>query len=394
MPRGRVGLAAASTEQIVYSPAVRTQLLTGFIVLGLTACGDDGGGSNGTETDTDTPATSTSTSTTTSTSSSSTTNDTTSSSSTTTDPQTTTTGPESSSTTDEPETSTGSGSTTTGGEEFDCTAIPAGPFAAEVQFRPAVFNGSEDLAFDGMGNLAGKDGPNVVLVDASGTEVASYSDPGAAYGLRYRDNGDLLVAHFQTGVIVQIAPDGSSSDFATGIGGVNGIYPDLDGNVWVTNFSVVGRYDGAGNYADIVTGGDASSANGIVYDPDRGFAFYTNYSAGRIRKVVIDGEGNPGAISDVATIPGTAMDGLSLDICGNIYAVDQGGSRLYRVFLDDAGEAVGEPENLIEGNINNIANAQFGRGGEFDEMSIYAAGVPGVVYRVEVGVPGAEIPLP
>ncbi len=269
-----------------------------------------------------------------------------------------------------------------------------GPSTPQAQFPSTVFQGSEDLAFDGMGNLAGKNGPNVVLVDASGTEVASYADPGPAYGLRYLASGDLLVAHFQTGVIAQIAPDGSSSNFATGIGGVNGIYPDLDGNVWVTNFSVVGRYDSAGNYEDVLTGGDATAANGIVYDPDRGFVFYTNYGAGTVRKAVIGDDGAPGAVSEVAAIPGAATDGLSLDICGNLYVVDQGGSRLFRVFLDEAGEAVGEVENLLDSGVMNIANAQFGRGGEFDEMSIYAAGNPGVVYRVEVGVPGAEIPLP
>ncbi len=286
-----------------------------------------------------------------------------------------------------------SGSSSTG-DTLDCTQIPTGPFAPEVQFTPPVFDGSEDLAFDGMGNLAGKNGSNVVLVDASGAEVASYTDPGPAYGLRFRDNGDLLVAHFQTGVLSAISPDGTSANFATGLGGVNGIYPDLDGNVWITNFSVVGRLDSTGAYEDIVTGGDAANSNGIVYDPDRGLAFYTNYSAGRILKVEIDGAGDPGAVSTVATVGGAAMDGLSLDACGNLYAVDQGNSRIYRVMLDGDGDALGDAEDIVDGNLQNIANAQFGRGGDFDELSLYAAGVPGIVYRFEVGVPGAEIPLP
>ena len=281
-----------------------------------------------------------------------------------------------------------------GGESLDCDAIPAGPFAPEEVFMPAAFDGSEDLAFDGAGGLAGKNGGNVRVVDASGAEVGSYVDAGLAYGLRYRANGDLLVAHPQSGVIRAIAPDGSGSDFATGVGGVNGIYPDLDDNVWITYSSVVGRYAADGSYTDIVTGGDAATANGIVYDGDRGVAFYTNYSQGRIRKVIINDDGSAGAISDVAQVNGAAMDGLSLDACGNIYAVDQGNSRLYRVMLDAAGDPLGNAEDIVEGNIQNIANAQFGRGGDFDELSIYAAGIPGVVYRFEVGVPGAEIPLP
>lgn len=289
--------------------------------------------------------------------------------------------------------STGQGSST-GATEFDCSAIPTGPFSPVEQFMPAVFMSSEDLAFDGLGNLAGKAGNLVRLVDAEGTEVASYEDMGQAYGLRYRSNGDLLVAHFMSGIIVQIEPDGTRSNFASGYPNVNGLYPDLQDRIWLTDFATVGRINADGTYQDIVTGNDATTANGIVYDPDRGFAFFTNYGQGRIRKVAIDDAGEPGAVTEVAVLGGALMDGLSLDVCGNLYAVDQGGAQIYRITLDADAEAVGVPEALLDSNIANIANAQFGRGGEFDELSLYAAGTPGVVYRVEVGVPGAEIPLP
>ena len=299
-----------------------------------------------------------------------------------------------SSTGDSDGSSSGDEGSSTGGMGFDCSSIPAGPFTAEVQFMPAVFSGSEDLAFDGSGSLTAKNGDSVRVVDASGAEVALHTDMGPAYGLRYRNNGDVLIAHFMSGNIVQIDPAGRRSNFATGYGGVNGIYPDLEDRVWLTDFSVVGRINADGSYQDIVTGSDAAAANGIVYDPDRGFAFFTNYGQGRIRKVAIDDAGEPGAVSEVAVIGGTSPDGLSLDICGNLYVVDQGGSRLYRVMLDANAEALGEAENLLDGGIQNIANAQFGRGGDFDELSLYAAGTPGVVYRVEVGVPGANIPLP
>lgn len=283
-------------------------------------------------------------------------------------------------------------SSSSGGMGFDCDAIPAGPFAPTVQFMP--FNGSEDIGFDGMGNLAGKDGGQLLLVDAAGTEVASYADPGQAFGVRFTADGNVLVAHPQTGVISSIAPDGSSTDFATGINGVNGIYPDFDGNVWVTNFSIVGRVAPNGEGEVIVSGADAANANGIVYDPDRGFAFYTNYGAGRILKVEIADDGTPGAVSTVATANDALLDGLAFDVCGNLYAVDNGTPRVWRVFLDENGDAVGEPENIVDGPMENIANAQFGRGGDFDENSLYAAGNPGVVYRIEIGVPGAPIPLP
>jgi sugar lactone lactonase YvrE len=257
------------------------------------------------------------------------------------------------------------------------------------------FNGSEDLGFNGMGGLAGKNGGNIILVDADGTEMASYADAvNPSYGLRYTIDGDLLVAHPGQGEIAQIGSDGSIGTFATGIGGVNGLYPDLDGNVWVTNFSIVGRYSADGTLDTLVSGGDAANSNGIVFDPDRSVAFYTNYSAGRVLKVDINEDGSAGAIAELGAVGGAAFDGLALDACGNLYAVDNATPRVFRLMLDENADAVGDLTNIVDGNMQNVANAQFGRGDGFDANSLYVTGNPGVVYRLEVGVPGAEIPLP
>ena len=353
------------------------------------ACGDDG--SAGTETDTSS-STSTSGSTTdnpttdpTSSSSSSGLTTASSSSSSTTSVD----GSESSSSSDTDE-ATGS---TTGGEQIDCTAIPEGPFAPNVQFMP--FNGSEDLGFNGLGGLAGKDGGNIIIVDSEGVETASYPDAfNPSYGLRFTVDGDLLVAHPSQGEIGRIGSDGSIDVFASGLGGVNGVYPDLDGNVWVTNFGIVGRYSADGTLDTLVSGADAANSNGIVYDPDRSVAFYTNYGAGRVLKVDIMDDGTAGDVTALGQVGGAAFDGLALDACGNLYAVDNGTPRVFRLMLDENAEAIGELTDIVDGNMQNVANAQFGRGEGFDPNSIYVTGNPGVVYRLEVGVPGAEIPLP
>ncbi len=291
------------------------------------------------------------------------------------------------------DTDEGTTGSTTGGEVVDCDTIPAGPFAPNVQFMP--FNGSEDLGFDGLGGLAGKDGGNIIIVDSAGVETASYADAfNPSYGLRFTADGNLLVAHPSVGEIGEIGPDGSISTFATGISGVNGLYPDLEGNVWVTNFSIVGRYSADGSLDTLLTGADAANSNGIVYDPDRNVAFYTNYSAGRVLKVDINADGSAGDVNELGQVGGAAFDGLALDACGNLYAVDNGTPRVFRLMLDENADAIGELTNIVDGNMQNVANAQFGRGEGFDPNSLYVTGNPGVVYRLEVGVPGAEIPLP
>lgn len=258
------------------------------------------------------------------------------------------------------------------------------------------FNGSEDLGFNGLGGLAGKDGGNIIIVDSDGVETASYPDAfNPSYGVRFTLDGNLLVAHPLEGEIAQISPDGTVTNFATGIPNVNGLYPDLDGNVWIANFNIIGRYSPEGTLDTIVSGADATGANGIVYDPDRGVAFYTNYGAGRVLKVDIGDDGVPGDVTPLGQVAGAAFDGLVLDACGNLYAVDNDNPRVFRLMLDQNAEAIDDLTNIVDGTLgSNVANAQFGRGEGFDPNSLYVTGTPGTVYRLEVGVPGAEIPLP
>ena len=315
--------------------------------------------------------------------------------------------PDTGSTSPEPGTSSTSGTGgvdstdgTTGGETdtdtdtagVDCDAIIPGPLAVETVFEPGTpFDGTEDIAFDGQGNLAGKNGNEVLLVAPDGSVTDSWPDQSPGYGLRFRANGDLLAAKFMSGVI-RIVQSGDA--LVDGAGGVNGLWPDFDGNVWFTNGNSVRRVNADDSVDTIVMGADAASSNGVILDPDRGLLFYTNYGFGVVRSVQIGDDGSPGAIAMVTTIPGAALDGLNMDACGNLYAMDQGSAALYRVFLDEAGAAVGEPELLVEEFPTNTANAVWGSGAGWEPTSLYAAGFPGGIYRVDVGVPGLPYPTP
>jgi sugar lactone lactonase YvrE len=95
----------------------------------------------------------------------------------------------------------------------------------------------------------------------------------------------------------------------------------------------------------------------------------------------------------VAQIPGASLDGMVLDACGNVYAVDQGRSRLFRVRTDAVGAASAEPE-LLATFPKNVANAQFGSGPGFDPNTLYVAGNPGSVFTLSLGVGGAPVPAP
>lgn len=277
---------------------------------------------------------------------------------------------------------------------LDCGAIPAGPFDVEPVF--GGYAKSEDLAFDGAGNLALKRDGEVVLVTADQQEALLADGLPQVYGTRFATNGDLLLALPQQGVLQAIAPDGTATDVAAGLQSPNGVYVDPTGGVWLTEFggSRVVRFDAQWNKATVYEGPLAASANGVVLDPARGLLFFTNYGAGRLLKIAVDAQGVPdGEPVEVAAVAGAKLDGLALDACGHVYAVDQGNGHLFRVRLDAQGAAAGDPEQLAVFP-KNVANAQFGAGPGFDPESLYAAGNPGDVYRVAVGVPGAPIGLP
>jgi sugar lactone lactonase YvrE len=284
----------------------------------------------------------------------------------------------------------GSGGSGAGGGD-PCADLAPGPFVPTLV--TSALNGSEDIAFDGKGHIAGKNGSDVVLVDAAGQTTTVGPLAGTVYGLRYLANGDLLAALPQSGKVVRLTPAGDVSDFVTGLGTPNGIFPDLDGNVWVTEFGGDAVVKIAPDLSEttVASGSVATTANGVVLDPTGTKLYYTEYQEGRIRRLDLD---TPGAAPvEILKIIGAALDGLVFDACGNLYAIDQGNSRLYRQRLDSAGTPTADVE-LLADFPKNVANAQFGAGAGFDASTLYAAGTPGSVYAVPLGVPGAPVPMP
>ncbi len=278
-----------------------------------------------------------------------------------------------------------------GGAPLDCNSLPAAPIEPELVTE--VFDDSEDIAFDGKGHIVGKQGAAIVQVDAADTVTDLANLPDQVYGLRYHVDGNLIAALPQQGRLVRISSTGEVTEWVSGLGGPNGVYPDFDGNVWVTEFQggKVTRVGMDGQKNPVASGASANAPNGIALDANKHILFYTEYQEGKIQRVDTDvADAMP---VEVVTILDAALDGLVLDACGNLYAVDQGNSRLYRLKLDAEGILMGAPE-LLATLPQNVANAQFGSGDGFDPNKLYLAGVPGAVFSIDAGVPGAPVPTP
>ncbi len=289
----------------------------------------------------------------------------------------------------------GSGSDNTDAAELSekCQRLPAGPFQPESLGRP--FNGSEDFTFDGRGNMVAKGGNDIVRVNAEGKTTGTVASlPGQTLGLRFHPNGNLVGAMVGAGKLVKVEPNGRVTDLFTGLNGPNGVYVDAGSNVWFTEGGAnrVSRLSPDGNRKTIVSGADrAQGANGVVVDVAAKRLYYTEYDKGRIHRVnIADPNASP---VEVATIPGGKLDGMVLDACGNLYVVDQGRSKLFRVRLNANGAASRPPELLANFPVN-VANAQFGSGDGFDPNKLYVVGNPGSLFALAVGIEGARVPVP
>ncbi|WP_437980472.1 SMP-30/gluconolactonase/LRE family protein [Sorangium sp. So ce117] len=278
------------------------------------------------------------------------------------------------------------------GPSAECAALVSGPF--EPALVTAVFSGSEDFAFDGRGYLVAKQGPNLVRFDATGRTSNFASLPGPVPGLRYRPDGTLVAALPDQGAVVQISATGMVDDYVTGLTDPNGLAPDALGNVWATDLAGgrVIRLNPDATIDEIASGApEVSEPNGIVFDPARWAVFYTNSTAGEIRKIDLNNPGEPPSL--VVTVASSVLDGLVLDTCGHLYTVDNENRKLYRVRLDAGGAALGEAE-LLARFPTGVANAQFGAGPGFDARTLYVGGAAGSIYAVAVGIAGAPVPAP
>lgn len=286
----------------------------------------------------------------------------------------------------------------------ECDFIFRGPYD-EIYDGPIIGGtGSEDLAMNGEDFFVVREG-NILTEIHDGAVTMPYDLDaplgGTTLGLRFRADGDLLAAQYDSGELLLIHPDGSVDPFFDMLEGPNGIYPDADGNVWVTEYAGqrVRRIDPDGNDDTVITQGmaTASGANGIVYDDLRQIVFWTKYDDSELWSAPIGDDGTPGAPAMVTDLEGHS-DGLALDICGNVYVVDEGGgvmnvSRIDRVFLDANGDFVEIEELAGSGDITGaVANVQFAYGDGFAYgEAIYAIGVPGSLYVLDIQMTGHPI---
>ena len=252
---------------------------------------------------------------------------------------------------------------------------------------------SEDFVLDGDGYLIGVSQGGALVRTAypagSSPETIAPDLTGFGRGTRILPGGDIVVADPERGMVLRVAANGSSTPIAA-INDPNGIAIGLDGMVYLTSGGgrVVRIDPDSGDVIDIHTSDIGETFDGIAFSPDFK-TLYFNQESGQISRVAIDAGGAAGPVEPVATIePEFLLDGMTADVCGNLYVVEMTGV-IWQV--TPAGDTDIWLDLRSDTDFIPAVNFGSGRGG-WSETSIFVMNFNGGVYEADLGVAGRVDP--
>ncbi len=296
-----------------------------------------------------------------------------------------------------------SGSTDTG-SDLPCEVFQ-GPYDV-VEFIELEGSGAEDLSFSPAGGVFATMSDNVLQAITPSLDVTPISDVfplGITTGTRYLENGDILVAGYPQDTIFRV--DGVSGAVTPMsedplLNGPNQIVPDMMGNLWVSsseNSRILVLDVTTGDATEFLSGNSTVGfANGLIVDWSRMRVFWTDYDGGLVKYAEFDDKMAPvGTSVELADIGGFP-DGMAQDSCGYLYTVDESNqgavpSRLIRIFIDEVGNRIGEPDEMISNLEGGLANPVFAQGAGWEDYDghLFITGFNGVLFTVDIMVQGA-----
>lgn len=253
---------------------------------------------------------------------------------------------------------------------------------------------SEDFTFDELGNMVNIDqGPDALFRTpylGPPEILAPYSSPEVA-GVAFTLDGRLALADEGNGALVLLGLDGSTTVLNGSLNQPNSIAVDDQGFIFVTAFDQILRVDPVTGVSTTLITLPGLDLDGLVFAP--GFLrLWFNYDEESIVAYLdLDTSGNVLATKTVVQLPqfGGELDGMTMDECGNVYAIETDGS-LYRVFPDGTAELL-----LTLGGVDGMTTSSlhFGSGiGGWEADHLYVINRYGGMFEVEIGIPGRKDP--
>ncbi len=276
--------------------------------------------------------------------------------------------------------------------DINCHNLPSGPFQL-VKVPGAI--ATEDLAFDGKGNLVGSNFEAIFKSSADGkVKVFVPAFPFRA-GMRMIPSGELVVCDDQKGELVRVDADGVRNTILQGLKYPNGLTVDLQGYVYLTEHDahrVLRIHPYTGEYTVLTE--EIGNPNGIAFNPTYDVLYIGTFGGAWIYSLSISPDGTPGRLEKWGDMTHTAglLDGIGVDVCGNVYVCEYGSTDIWR-FPPDGKNAV----RILDSDpaITYLPNMQWGRGEGWDPNSLYLPdGWKVGVWRLEIGVPSAPLAFP
>ena len=246
----------------------------------------------------------------------------------------------------------------------------------------------EDFTFDDQGYLYGVESGLLKRTPFGGPSELIMPGIGNVRGTRFLADGALMMARMDDNAVIRLDPNGGLTVVAT-LDNPNGIAIGVDGMAYVASFGRVVRVDPYQSTMTVIADMPNHSFDGLTFSPDYS-RLYVNEEIGNLW-VIDDPMGSPSAAVAGPTLPigfMSILDGMTMDACGNLYAVEMGGV-VWRV--SPTGEVAKAMEITDAGAFVPALNFGSGVGG-WDANTLYVNDFLGRIYEAEVGVPGKYEP--
>ena len=215
----------------------------------------------------------------------------------------------------------------------------------------------EGPVFDRAGNLYVTDIPfgRIFKIDAQGEWrlVAAYD--GEPNGMKFWDEGTLLITDYKNGLVKLALASGEVTPFLArrnteSFKGVNDLTIAANGEIYFTDQGQTGLHDPTGRvYRYAPTNGrldlllsNLPSPNGIVLSPDEKVLFVACTRGNCVWRMPLQSDGSVSKVGQFFTSYGTSgPDGLAMDVNGRLFVANPGLGYMWVI------NARGEPEEVL-----------------------------------------------
>jgi sugar lactone lactonase YvrE len=219
----------------------------------------------------------------------------------------------------------------------DCLHLPDGPLETTELDGPRGFH---DVAFDLEGWLVGSDRSLLVRARRGGPVLPYAPLDGQVEGMDWLPDGSLVVSSTGLG-LVRVLPSGAQEVLAPNVHAY-GVTVGPDGLVYAADHTYVWRVDPVRRATAVWLAPqelpEPWAPRTLAFDRDHSLAYVGSHGAA-VHVVALDAALNPiGPPRRFAVVrPGARwLDGLTVDVCGNLYVPVYEASALYRITPDGA----------------------------------------------------------